>query len=162
MKKILFAIGILVLGSNFSFAQRDNQTSLITQTINFDNGEVKKYFTVQTEDHDLFIKQFVNSLKEPAKKEKFGKFSWNDVAIDGVGEHLTILVEDGMFVSDMENKSACYTPFETEKSKMQSISNQKENDFRIINIYVMDKQGKHLVNDPALEPLLIKYILSKV
>lgn len=153
----------LIWLSHFSLQANENRfLEFSLSEISFDDGKVERYFQVFTEDYERFIIDLEKLLNAPTKKDNPGIFSWNNVAIEGLGKGIVFEVQDGLLESDKANRTACWTVFADNESKTERLKRMTKNDARMMKIYLKDANGKDLLGDYDTMKLIKRYFESNL
>lgn len=154
MKQII----ILVFGAMISiggFAQTKGKVVFTSQQ--FNKNDTTRTFLILKTEQDKAIAKLLKYFGH-AKTESAGKIEWENIKIDKIGSNLTIILKDGIEIYKSFSK---FEVFSDEKDKKQKIEGLKKNQFRTIEIEILDKNGANIINTKDKE-LIVLQLLNRI
>lgn len=107
------------------------------------------YFLLKTDNANV-LNKLVHSLGTP-QSNTGGTMEWHNMSIDGVGEHLNIVITDGLFTHDTASRTACFVPFKSAGEKETLLKLIRPNQERESRIKIEDKSGNTLTSNGVTE-----------
>ena len=155
MEKIV----ILVLGITLSisgFTQTEGKVVFVNKQ--FNKSDTTRTFSILKTDQDKAIAKLLKYFG-PAKTESAGMIKWENIKIDRIGSDLTVILKDG--ICETQKSFGSFKTFSDENDKKQKIEKMKKNQFRNIEIEILDKNGTNIINTKNKELIIIQ-ILDKI
>lgn len=118
------------------------------------------YFLLKTDNANV-LNKLVHSLGTPQSNTS-GTMEWHDMSIDGVGEHLTVVITDGLFTHDTASRTACFVPFKSAEEKETFLRLIRPNQERESRIVIEDKAGNTLTGNGVAEYKAQAFLDSKL
>ena len=147
MKKITLILAILLIGFS-GFSQVVNVITTLQK------NDTTYSFNIIGKNLDVQFGTLYSIIGGPVS-ENAGEIIWENIHIPGLGEHVSLKVEDGFLT--MKKKYAQFKPFK-EGDKEEQIKGMEENQQREINFVFYNKDSSNVINSIELKNVAIKYI----
>ncbi|GEM_PF-6331682 len=159
MKTILSFVLAGIFYFNASLAQEKEHLELYCQS-QYSGGQ--RSFSVFTHNHEAFLNNIKKGLPKPTEEKAVGHLIWENIAINGLSDNVTLELKDGLLENDKSNNTACWIAFSTNQVKEEKLKKNKSGDYRMMYIYVRDTNGNSLIEDLKQQEIARNFLLSKV
>lgn len=146
-----YLVAPLLLLSQFAVAQPPEGPVQVNYQYN--EGDTTRTFVLVTKDNDEAILDLDALFGEPVSRNP-GTVKWTDVHIDGLGEHLDVVLYDGIMM--LNSKSARFTIFKDEHAKASQLEKMPES--RSTWLVIQNGEQQNVVDSRQAEALVLLLI----
>lgn len=126
----------------------------------YHESDTTRSFALISDHTDLQIQHFIDHYHLVDRDSLEGLYSFESIAIPGLGKDLAILIKDGILSTSPDKSSAWFRPFEHKAEKTDRLQNLKNHELRVVEIIILDKNGHNIINTDEKQDIALQYLYA--